>query len=285
MTPEGTVYLGYRLRLLPCGRHDLEQAAAAIQAGLRLNNPQVSVALGQFRGVQQVRGDHIVSQDGTITLGTFGCVSVTGLTISQAKCEIERHLSRWLLDPIVSVSVSGYNSKVYYVIADGGGFGQQVYRFPITGNETVLDAISMINGLPPVSSKRHIWLARPTPAQTQCYEILPVNWEAITEAGPRKQLAALPRRPRVRQGGLLHHHRQRAFQDSLADRTAVWRHAARHQHGSELPQHQQQQQRHQRVLMALSATLDPEHLTRPEGRSVPDRADCLVLPAANGRYC
>ena len=41
----------------------------------------------------------------------------------------------------------------------------------------------MINGLPPVSSKRHIWLARPTPAQTGCYEILPVNWEAITEAG------------------------------------------------------------------------------------------------------
>ena len=41
----------------------------------------------------------------------------------------------------------------------------------------------MINGLPPVSSKRRIWLARPTPVQHGCYEILPVNWEAITEAG------------------------------------------------------------------------------------------------------
>jgi polysaccharide biosynthesis/export protein len=83
----------------------------------------------------------------------------------------------------VSVSVSGYNSKVYYVITDGAGFGQQVYRLPITGNETVLDAISLVGGLSSVSSKRRIWLARPTPAQTSCYEILPVNWEAITEAG------------------------------------------------------------------------------------------------------
>ena len=182
VTPEGTVYLGTSYGAFRVAGLTLEQAAAAIKAGLRLNNPQVSVALGQFRGVQQVRGDHIVSQDGTITLGTFGCVNVTGLTLSQAKCEIERHLSRWLLDPLVSVSISGYNSKVYYVITDGAGFGQQVYRFPITGNETVLDAISQVGGLPAVSSKRHIWLARPTPAQAGCYEILPVNWETITQA-------------------------------------------------------------------------------------------------------
>ncbi len=96
---------------------------------------------------------------------------------------VERHLARWLQDPLISVSIGGYNSKVYYVITDGGGFGQQVYRLPITGNETVLDAISLINGLPPVASKRNIWLARPTPAGAGCYEILPVDWEAITEAG------------------------------------------------------------------------------------------------------
>ncbi len=183
VTPEGTVNLGFGYGAFRVAGMTLDQAANTIKAGLRLNNPQVSVALAQFRGVQMVRGEHIVGQDGTITLGTYGCVNVTGLTLSQAKCEIERHLSHWLQDPIVSVSVAGYNSKVYYVITDGAGFGQQVYRFPVTGNDTVLDAIAMINGLPPVSSKRRIWLARPTPAQTGCYEILPVNWEAITEAG------------------------------------------------------------------------------------------------------
>ena len=183
VTPEGTINLGFGYGSFRVVGLTLEQAAGAIKSGLRVNNPQVNVALAQFRGVQMVRGEHIVSQDGTITLGTYGCVNVTGLTLSQAKCEIERHLSRTLQDPIVSVSIAGYNSKVYYVITDGAGFGQQVYRFPITGNETVLDAISMINGLPPVANKRRMWLARPTPAQHGCYQVLPIAWEAITEAG------------------------------------------------------------------------------------------------------
>ena len=183
VTPEGAVNLGFGYGAFHVAGLTLEQAANTIKLGLRLNNPQVSVALAQFRGVQMVRGEHIVGQDGTITLGTYGCVNVTGLTLSQAKSEIERWLSRWLQDPIVSISIAGYNSKVYYVITDGAGFGQQVYRFPITGNDTVLDAIAMINGLPPVANKRRIWLARPTPVQHGCYEILPVNWEAITEAG------------------------------------------------------------------------------------------------------
>ena len=56
-----------------------------------------------------------------------------------------------------------YNSKVYYVITEGAGQGDLVARLPITGNETVLDAISQINGLSRLSSK-NIWIARPTPS-------------------------------------------------------------------------------------------------------------------------
>jgi hypothetical protein len=35
---------------------------------------------------------------------------VTGLTLSQAKCVIEKHLSQWLLNPEISLSVSAFNS-------------------------------------------------------------------------------------------------------------------------------------------------------------------------------
>src|SRR5262249_22667993 len=119
--------------------------------------------------------------DGTIGLGTFGSVYVAGLTLGQAKLVIEKHLSNWLLDPQLSVDVFAYNSKVYYVIFDGGGYGQQVFRLPITGNETVLDAISLVQGLAPVSSKHHIWLARPSPACQGCNQIMPVDWIAITQ--------------------------------------------------------------------------------------------------------
>src|SRR5262249_56263464 len=67
----------------------------------------------------------------------------------------------------VNVDVIAFNSKVYYVITDGGGFGEQVRRFPVTGSETVLDAISNIAGLPAVASKKRIWGARRTPEQPE----------------------------------------------------------------------------------------------------------------------
>jgi polysaccharide export outer membrane protein len=162
VSPDGVINLGYNYGAVRVAGMTLEQAAQTIQNQLKrtLQNPQVA-----------------------ITLGTYGCVHVTGLSVSQAKCVIEKHLSKYLLNPEISLNVAGYNSKVYYVILDGGGYGQQVFRFPITGNETVLDAVSQINGLPPVSSTRKIWVARPTPAKNDCYEILPVNWQVLTQAG------------------------------------------------------------------------------------------------------
>jgi protein involved in polysaccharide export with SLBB domain len=163
----------------------LEEAQVAIRNHLSrvIRNPQVAVALGQSRTIQQVRGEHLVRPDGTIGLGTYGGVYVAGLTLPQAKCAIEKYLSQFILNPEISLDVSAYNSKVYYIIADGAGYGQQVYRFPATGNETVLDAISNIGGLPVVSSKRYIWVARPSPPGHGCYQVLPVDWAAITQGG------------------------------------------------------------------------------------------------------
>src|SRR5207302_102653 len=130
------------------------------QLKLTIKEPQVSVSLLQFRGVQQTAGEHLVIQDGTITLGSYGSVFVAGMNLCQAKLAIERHLSCFLLNPEISLSVNAYNSKVYYVINDGAGFGQTVNRFPITGKETVLDAVALNGGLAAVSSKRRMWLAR-----------------------------------------------------------------------------------------------------------------------------
>ena len=208
VSPDGTVNLGFSYGMVRVAGLTLAQAAQNIQQHLRrtLNNPTVSVALAQFRGVQQTRGEHLVQMDGCISLGSYGCVHVTGLTVSQAKCVIEKHLSRWLLNPEISLSVAAFNSKVYYIILDGGGYGQQVFRLPITGKDTVLDAISQINGLPPVSSTRKIWVARPTPAKKGCYQVLPVNWRVLTEAGDTETNYQLFPGDRiyVKANGLLH---------------------------------------------------------------------------------
>jgi polysaccharide biosynthesis/export protein len=135
---------------------------------------------------QPIRGQHLVRPDGTIGLGIYGSVYVAGLTLEQTRDAIAQLLSMRIKDLDVNnlyVDVIAYNSKVYYVVTDGGGFGEQVYRIPVTGNETVLDGISVINGLPPVASKCRIWIARPLPGDYGNQQILPVNWIAITQCG------------------------------------------------------------------------------------------------------
>jgi polysaccharide export outer membrane protein len=158
----------------------VEQAEEAITRHLRtaLRGPIVSVALADIVTKQQIAGEHLVGPDGMVSLGSYGGVLVVGMTIAEARSAIEQHLQHYLEDPEISLDVFAYNSKVYYIVTQGAGLGDGVYRFPITGNETVLDAISQIQGLRQVSSKR-IWIARPTD-QPGKVQILPVKWEDIT---------------------------------------------------------------------------------------------------------
>lgn len=179
--PGGMVNLGAPYGRVKANGMTVEQAQDAIAVHLKkqLKDPEVSVSLADLAATQQITGENLVAPDGTITLGSYGSVSVVGQTIAEAKKSVEKHLSRFLEQPEVSLNVFAYNSKVYYIITQGAGLGDGVYRFPVTGNETVLDAIAQINGLSEVSSKR-IWIARPSPSGQQA-QILPVNWLAITE--------------------------------------------------------------------------------------------------------
>lgn len=182
---DGTIDLGatYKGRVRVVG-NTLDEVKAAIEKQLvevvKLQNPVVTVGLSQSRGAQQVSGPHLIRPDGTIGLGTYGSVQVAGLTLLQVKAAVEAQLARYLLDPGVYIDVQGYNSKVYYLIYDGAGSGQQVYRLPITGGETVLDAVSQVNGLSAVSSTDCIWVARPG-KRGQPFVMMPVDWESVTK--------------------------------------------------------------------------------------------------------
>jgi polysaccharide biosynthesis/export protein len=179
----GSVDLGPPYGAVEIAGLTVEQATDAVQRRLAkiLASPVTSVSLAAFGGTQQIAGEHLVGPDGTVTLGSYGSVIVAGLTLSDAKAAIEQQLSKFLESPEVSLNVFAYNSKVYYIITAGAGLGDNVVRVPVTGNETVLDAISQVNGLQPVSSKR-IWIARPVPG---CSEnlILPVDWCAVSGRG------------------------------------------------------------------------------------------------------
>ncbi len=192
--PGGYLNLGAGYGKVKVRDLSLDEARDAVEAYLRrtLLNPQVSLTLAESSGVQQITGLHTVGPDGYVNLGTYGQVYVTGLTVEQAKSAVEEHLSEFLEEPKVAVDVYTYQSKVYYVITEGAGFGDNIVRFPITGNETVLDAITQVNGLSRFSSKR-IWIARPSPGDDGCLQVLPVKIDDITRgAGIATNYQILP---------------------------------------------------------------------------------------------
>ena len=79
----------------------------------------------------------------------------------------------------VFVDVTAYNSKNYYILGDVLITG----KMPITGNDTVLDAIQYAGGLMPTAAPRNIRLVRPAPPGACCEQVLPINLSAITSGG------------------------------------------------------------------------------------------------------
>ncbi len=155
-----------------------------------------------------IQGERLVRPDGTISLGFYGDVYVAGLTCKEIKEKIVIHLRKWVNDDVlglvgqdlekkddegrplrfeippaesdtVVVDVASYNSHVYYVLGDTNFTG----RFPITGNERVLDAIQYAGGIAPDAATNNIRLVRPAPPGACCTQILPVNIAAIMQAG------------------------------------------------------------------------------------------------------
>ena len=184
VSPSGNIDLGPAYGPVEVKGLTTTEAKGAVADQLQnyLAAPEVSLSLLETAGQQQIAGEHLVGPDGTITLGAYGTVYVSGMTLGETRAAIEEHLSQYLEEPEISVDVYSFNSKVYYIITEGAGLGDNVVRMPITGNETALDAIATIGGLQRVSSKK-IWIARPGPSGMKCDQNLPIDWYAITKGG------------------------------------------------------------------------------------------------------
>jgi polysaccharide export outer membrane protein len=149
--------------------------------GAETRMPQVSVRLARTGGTQQINGFYLVQPGGVINLNRCGTVHVAGMTLQETRLAVEKQLEQFFDSPRVSVSVAGYNSKKYYVIFEGSGDGEDVITLPITGKDTVLDALSKAIAKNPGNTE--IWISRPAPNDFGCEQILPVDFEAITRGG------------------------------------------------------------------------------------------------------
>ena len=82
--PGGMLDLGPSYGKVMVGGQSLDEAQDAVFRHLKriLREPQVSLTLAQAAGQQQIAGEHLVGPDGTINLGTYGTVYVTGMTLA-----------------------------------------------------------------------------------------------------------------------------------------------------------------------------------------------------------
>jgi RNA polymerase sigma factor (sigma-70 family) len=158
-----------------------------------------------------ITGERLVRPDGTISLGFYGDVYVAGKTLPEVKEAVIEHLRPALSDEAlglaivdpdtgmtttfeptgsrtVYVDVASYNSKSYYVAGDVWTPG----KYPITGNETVLDAINNAAGLLFDVDKSTVQLVRPAPPGACCEQTLPVDLAAILKGKIATNYQVLP---------------------------------------------------------------------------------------------
>ncbi|HNQ23082.1 MAG TPA: polysaccharide biosynthesis/export family protein [Phycisphaerae bacterium] len=77
-----------------------------------------------------------IQPDGKITLRLLGDVKVVGMTAKEMAAKLQVLLSRYYVDPKVSVRVVEYASKKYYVAGVPDSPGPKAY----TGRDTLMDA-------------------------------------------------------------------------------------------------------------------------------------------------
>ncbi len=142
--------------------------------------------------VQPISGPFQVRPDGTVGLGYWGNVSLSGRTLDEAAGAIRSHvagsgafkdLGIGADSLAVIVDVVAYNSKRYYVILGAGDAGDQVIALPVTGSDTVLDALANAQ-IAQVKLKpgTEISLARQEKGSKE-WKVLPVDWVALTQHG------------------------------------------------------------------------------------------------------
>lgn len=157
----------------PAGRLDAEYVLEAPDI------VELTFAAGTEPGVvKRLGGKKIISPDGTIALEPLDRLAVAGATLGQAEERVRRHLG--VLG--VTLKVSSYNSKCYYIVTDSGSTGERVVTLPYAEGQTVLDAVTASSpSQGPLAGGTRIWVARRRANEED--QILPVDYAAITRSG------------------------------------------------------------------------------------------------------
>ncbi len=118
-----------------------------------------------------------IHPDGKVNLRLLGEIKIVGMTAKEIAAKLEVLLSRYYVDPKVSVRVTGYHSKKYYVHGQVGSQGAHAY----TGRDTLLDAV-LKAGVNYTSWTSRVKVIRPAHGETPVRTIR-VNVDQMVKRG------------------------------------------------------------------------------------------------------
>lgn len=154
-----------------------------------------------FNSPIQIPSDHTVQQDGTIDLGGYGRIQVSGLTVSDIQQRVQQTIIQTEMtkphrqiglashnntpgsespEPDLSVAVRLISQErgLVYVMGEVNAPGS----YPLTGSETALDAIIAAGGLSDRANEHKVILTRPRIAD-QPRLILPICYQRVLQLG------------------------------------------------------------------------------------------------------
>jgi len=102
-----------------------------------------------IRGDPRLSGGHQIRPDGFITLELLGDIYIEGMTPMQVADVLTKALEAYVHNVDVTVRVTGFNSKRYYMFGETGGVGGHAFD----GDVTVLSAFGRARGV----STRAAW--------------------------------------------------------------------------------------------------------------------------------
>jgi len=97
-----------------------------------------------------------VHPDGKITLPLVGDLAVGGMTPAQIEQVVAQALTKYVVKPLVTVTVQEVLSKKYYLDGEIARSGE----YPLVAPTTVLEAISRAGGLRDFANEKKIYILR-----------------------------------------------------------------------------------------------------------------------------
>ncbi len=131
----------------------------------------------------EVSGEYTINKEGKVQYEFVGDIVLAGLTKDQAIDLLTLKLSMYIIKPEITIKITGYNSKIVYVVGEVANPG----RIPMHGDTiTVRDAL-LAAGLPLIGSAATDSASIFTPAATGKVVRKKVNVEALLYKGDLRE--------------------------------------------------------------------------------------------------